>query len=400
MEVIINSLDYLATVGLDVRKALSAQWLGIATWQYLLAFLLVTFTLFARRVASHVLTRYLVPLLDRVGGIYASRVFEVLIKPLTAILGVVGLFLAVRVLLLPIEGSTIPTVISQDFVNQSFEVAIAAIIVWSLTRLVDVFALFLKERAEEKELPVEIPVIPLLRRSLKLFVGITGGLLVIQHTGYPIASILGGLGIGGLAVALAAQDTLANVFGSVIVFTDKPFKVGDWVEIGDVEGFVEAIGFRSTRIRTWPKALVTLPNKVIAGASITNWSAMPVRRVTFTLNVTIDSPPDKLEQLVDGILEILRTHPGVDQQYYLVNFTDFKESSLGIFIYYFTKSTVWKEHLQVKQEVNIAIMKLLDQLGLSLALPSRTVYLSPNGSHQAIPRTAGSFWEESSSQTS
>src|SRR5690606_42111412 len=133
-----------------------------------------------------------------------------------------------------------------------------------------------------------VPIIPLLRKSLKIFIGVVGGLLLVQHVGYPITSLLGGLGIGGLAVALAAQDTLANVFGSVIIFTDKPFKVGDWVKIGDVIGDVESIGFRSTRIRTWPKTLVTIPNKIIANTQVENWSAMPKRRIRFTLPVTYE----------------------------------------------------------------------------------------------------------------
>lgn len=241
METVTELLDFLAGIGIDVRRSLSAPWLGIALWQYLIAFILITLSLFARKAATFVSQRAVVPLLGRVGGVHTSRIVEALIVPLAAGVSVIGLFLAVRVLLLPVGDNAVQSIISTEFINQSFEVAVAVIFVWAATRLVDVFALFLRERAEANDLPVDIPVIPLLRRSLKIFVGVVGGLMVIQHTGYPIASILGGLGIGGLAVALAAQDTLSNVFGSVVVFTDKPFKVGDWVEIGDVEGFVETI---------------------------------------------------------------------------------------------------------------------------------------------------------------
>lgn len=347
--------------------------MGIAAWQYLLAFLMVLGSLLARKMATKLLERLVLPSLERFGGRFASRIISALIQPLTALIGLVGLFLAVNALLIPTR-STSP-VISTARVGQIFEVAVAVIVIWALMRVVDELGNHFKEQAQKEDLPLEAPVIPLLQKSLKFFVAIVGGILVIQELGYPIASLLGGLGIGGLAVALAAQDTIANVFGSVIVFTDKPFKVGDWIKIDNVEGFVEAIGFRSTRIRTWPKTLVTVPNKVLANSQIENWSAMPVRRITFTLRIAYGARPEQIEALVDGIREILINHPGVDQGYHLVSFTEFSDEGLGIFVYYFTSSTVWKEHMQVRQEVNLAIMRLVDSLGLTLGVPERRVYV-------------------------
>src|SRR5690606_31708524 len=276
-------------------------------------------SLLARRMATKLLQRLILPSLERFGRRIASRLVGALIQPLTALIGLIGVFLAVNVLLIPTRPE--PTLITPTFVRQVFEVAIAVIVIWALMRIVDELGLHFKEQAQKQDLPIEAPVIPLLQKSLKFFVAIVGGILVIQELGYPIASLLGGLGIGGLAVALAAQDTIANVFGSVIVFTDKPFKVGDWIKIGDVEGFVENIGFRSTRIRTWPKSLVTVPNKVIANSQIENWSAMPIRLITFTLRIAYGARPDQIEALVEGIREILVNHPGVDQGFHLVNFT-------------------------------------------------------------------------------
>jgi len=262
-------------------------------------------------------------------------------------------------------------------VNQALEVAVAVLVIWAAMRLVDELGRYFKEQAQRNQIPVEAPVIPLLQKSLKFFVAIVGSILVIQELGYPIASLLGGLGIGGLAVALAAQDTIANVFGSIIVFTDKPFKVGDWVKIGDVEGFVETIGFRSTRIRTWPRTLVFIPNKTISNSQIENFSAMPIRRITFTLRIAYGARAEQIEALVEGIRRILSEHPGVDQGFHLVNFTEFGEDGLGVYVYYFTKSTVWKEHMEVRQEVNLAIMRLADSLGLTLGVPERRVRVAP-----------------------
>lgn len=373
MNVIHSILDFLARIGLDIRVLFDDEWMGVFLWQYILAFILIVLSLFARRVATGLLGRFL-PWINRVGGVYAGKIVEALSQPVTAIVGLVGVYLAVKVLVLPVSADA-PVAISGEFLDQTFQVALAAVLIWGAMRLIDALSLYLRERAEENDLGVDVPVIPLLRKSLKIFVGVVGGLLVVQHMGFPIASLLGGLGIGGLAVALAAQDTLANVFGSVIVFTDRPFKVGDWVKIGDVDGDVESIGFRSTRIRTWPKSLVTIPNKEIANSRIENWSAMPKRRVKFTLMIYDDVTADQVDALVDGIREILRTHPGVNQEYVLVNFTDIAPEGLGIFLYYFTSSTVWAVHMQVRQEVNLEIMRLMERLGISLALPNTRVHL-------------------------
>lgn len=392
MDTVLMVLDSLTSLGFDLRTSLSKTWMGIAAWQYLVAFLLVLTSLLARRMATKLLQRLILPSLERFGRRIASRLVGALIQPLTALIGLIGVFLAVNVLLIPTRPE--PTLITPTFVRQVFEVAIAVIVIWALMRIVDELGLHFKEQAQKQDLPIEAPVIPLLQKSLKFFVAIVGGILVIQELGYPIASLLGGLGIGGLAVALAAQDTIANVFGSVIVFTDKPFKVGDWIKIGDVEGFVENIGFRSTRIRTWPKSLVTVPNKVIANSQIENWSAMPIRRITFTLRIAYGARPDQIEALVEGIREILVNHPGVDQGFHLVNFTEFSPEGLGIYVYYFTRSTVWKEHMQVRQEINLAIMRLVDSLGLTLGVPERRVHVEPSfddagtiDAHEALPRS-------------
>lgn len=383
MDAISSSIDYLTHFGLDLRMRLGATWLGIDVWQYAVAAILFLVAFFARRAAGFVLDRLIVPWVGRIGGGLGGRILSVLVRPLTAMVGLLGSYLALRVLLYPAEPGRRPF-LSVEFVDRSFEVAAAVIILWTAIRLIDLLTAYLRERAQEADLPVDVPVIPLLRKSLKIFIGLIGGLLIIQHLGYPIASLLGGLGIGGLAVALAAQDTLANVFGSIIIFADKPFKVGDWVQIGDVSGHVEAIGFRSTRIRTWPRSLVAIPNKTIANSQIENWSAMPKRRITFTLYVTYASTPEQIERLVDGIYEILRSHPGVDQEYYLVKFTEFAQEGFGIFIYYFTRSTVWAEHLQVRQEVNLEILRLVRELGMTVAVPSRRIYVSAEASELQV----------------
>lgn len=379
VELIDSILDAFARVGIDLRSWLSPEWLGVKLWQYLLAFIVIVLTLFARRFAMAMLNR-LSPWIGKVAGVYAGRIIVTLAAPATAVVALIGITLAVRILVFQTDGAAQP-VVSDAFLRESFEVGVAIIVIWIVMRFIDILAEYLEARAVENDLAVEVPIIPLLRKSLKIFVGVVGGLFVVQNMGYPIASILGGLGIGGLAVALAAQDTLANVFGSVIVFTDKPFKVGDWVQIGDVYGDVESIGFRSTRIRTMPQTVVTIPNSAIAANQVENCAK---RKVSFTLVLDDESPIDKVQQVVRGIREILGEHPGVDQEYFLVNFTEFGSDGLGLFIYYFTRSPEWKEHLQVREDVNVGISKLLEELGVGLALPGTRVYIAPS-SEMSIP---------------
>jgi MscS family membrane protein len=165
------------------------------------------------------------------------------------------------------------------------------------------------------------------------------------------------------------------MFGSLTIFTDRPFQIGDWIKMSGIEGVVEDVGFRSTRIRTFAKTLITVPNSKIANEAIENMNARPKRRIKMTIGVTYDTNANQMEQALDSIREILRTHPGVDQAYWLVYFTDFGSSSLDIFLYYFSASTVWAQYLEVRQKVNLAIMRKLEELGLEFAFPSQTVYL-------------------------
>ena len=176
-------------------------------------------------------------------------------------------------------------------------------------------------------------------------------------------------------MALAAQETLGNFFGSVSLVADRPFKVGDWIQVGDkVDGDVEAIGMRSTKVRTWSKSLMSIPNKVLANEMIENWSRMPKRRVKQYIGVTYSTPADTMHDLVEDIKQLLRDDEGVQQDFILVNFTDFGDSSLQILVYYFTTTTAWLKHMDIRQRINIKIMKAVEVRGASMAFPTRSLH--------------------------
>jgi MscS family membrane protein len=248
-------------------------------------------------------------------------------------------------------------------------------VTWLVFRLVDAISDHFQSLAGKTESKLDDQLIPLFRKSAKVFVAILAFVMLVQNMGYSVSGLLAGLGIGGLAVGLAAKDTLANVFGSVAILLDRPFVVGDWIAAEGFEGIVEEIGFRSTRIRTFAKTQISIPNQQLANLTVNNFSRMPRRRIKFTVGVTYKTTPDQMEQAVAGIRQIIREMPEIHNDFYLVNFTDFGSSSLDILVYCFTKTVKWAEHLDVRQELMLRIMRLLDSLGLEIAFPTRTIYL-------------------------
>jgi MscS family membrane protein len=295
-----------------------------------------------------------------------DRLVKLLEAPVSVFSLIVGVFFAVMVLTLPSEADL--------FALRVFQAGTVTVAFWGFLRIVDLVADALEEGARERQMAIHA-FLPLIKKAARIFLIVIGVILVVQNLGYSVGSLLAGLGIGGLAVALAAQESLGNFFGSVSIAADRPFKIGDWIQVGDkVDGVVEEVGLRSTRVRTWARSQLTIPNKVLAGEIIQNVSQAPTRRVVQTIGVTYETTPEQMEALLEDFAGILRQDPGVDQETILVHFMDFGASSLDIRVLYFTKSTAGLEHLAVRQRVNLAIMRAVAARGLSIAFPTRTVY--------------------------
>ncbi|MFO8012642.1 MAG: mechanosensitive ion channel family protein [Phycisphaerae bacterium] len=343
--------------------------LDIAVWQFAAAFGFILVGLVLRKVSDYVIRKHVLPLLERTRVEFDNLVVQAVSKPLGWLLLLAGVALAVWVLRLPTEPTNV-----KRFAFGVLKVLLVADLLWFLFRFVDVIAIYLAHLAGRTDSSLDDQLVPLVRKALKVTVALLMGVWVVQLLGYSITSLLAGLGVGGLAVALALQDTLANFFGSVFIFMDRPFMVGDMVEIEGTQGTVEQIGFRSTRIRTWPATLVSIPNKTVASTKIDNWSKMPKRRVFQTVGVTYETSADQMQEAVAAIRAILENDDGVDQDYIVVRFTEFGASSLDILVYYFTRSVAYDEHLATKERVNLAIMRALRGMGLSIAFPTQTVY--------------------------
>ena len=213
------------------------------------------------------------------------------------------------------------------------------------------------------------------RKTLSFLIFIVGGLMIIQNLGYNVTSILAGLGLGGLAVALAAKDTLSNIFGSLVILFDRPFVVGDWIHFDKVEGTVESIGFRSTQIKTFYDSVISVPNFTIANAQIDNMGKRKFRRTRFTLGITYSTPPEKIQSFIKEIQNIIQKHPKTKKDYYQVSFSGYADSSLNIFVNFFLQVANWNEELQFRQDVFLEILKLAQTLQVEFAFPSQSLYI-------------------------
>lgn len=358
--------------------------LGIEFIRFLISFVIILGTLFVRKLFDRYLGKKLRKWAAKTEFKYDDLLLDAILPPVSAFILTTGLFFAVIQLGIAREPYDIT-----GFASRAFKVALSVIATWMVYRLGDLFSEILRTAFAKTDTELADQFAPLARQSVRILVVVVGAILIIQNLGYSVSSLLAGLGIGGLAVALAAQDTLANFFGTIVMFTDRPFKIGDWVQFKTVDGDVESIGLRTTRIRTWSKSLVVVPNKMLTSEIIENWSAMPKRRVKMTIGVTYDSPPGKVAELVNRIRTLLVEDEGVDQEYMLVNFTGFGPSSLDLFIYYFTKSTVWAEYLDVRERINLKIMKAVESLDLSFAFPSTTIYFGENSNPLPVATSNG-----------
>lgn len=253
-------------------------------------------------------------------------------------------------------------------VTLNFVVAVAG--VWGAYRLIDVVAAGLAQRAARTETKVDDLLVPLVRKTAKVFIAAMGLVFVAETMELSISGLLAGVGLGGLAFALAAQDTVKNLFGSLTVVVDRPFQVGDWVVIdGGVEGTVEEVGFRSTRIRTFYDSLVTLPNALLLTCKVDNMGARRYRRWRTMLSISLDTPPDTVEAFCEGIRELVRQHPMTRKDYFQVWLNAYSASSLDVMLYIFHQVPDWTSELRERQRLMLDILRLARAMNVRLARP-------------------------------
>ncbi len=254
--------------------------------------------------------------------------------------------------------------------------------VWASYRIIDLVSGYLAARAARTVSRLDDVLVPLVRKTSKIVVVIVGVIYILKAAGIAqdtVNKMFAGLGLGGLAFALAAKDSLANFFGSVTVVLDRPFQVGDWVKVGDVEGTVEAVGLRSSRIRTFYNSLVAIPNSDLTTMTVDNMGRRRYRRVSCKLSVTYSTTPEQLEAFCEGIRELIRRHPFTRKDYYLAWVNEFSASSIDILLYCFHETPDWVTELRERHRLFLDIIRLADRLGVEFAFPTQTIHLAREG---------------------
>ncbi len=340
--------------------------LGIELWKYGAIILLLLIGFLVQATVVFLLGTYARRTIGR-GHPLIDKVIQRAGRPIGG-LAMAGVFrLLFPVLLFPPRISEIMMLATQALAAYSM--------VWLGYRMIDVLAELMAGKASKTESKLDDQLVPLISKTLKVFVSIVGGIFILQNLHVNVGSLLAGLGLGGLAFALAARDTIANFFGSVMIFIDKPFQIGDWVEIKGTEGTVEEVGFRTTRVRTFYNSLVTVPNALIVSSVVDNYGMRQFRRYVTTLGLCYDTPPEKVQAFCEGLRAIIAGMPSMRKDYYLVEFKDFGESSLQIMVYCFMISPSWNAELRTRTNLNLEILRLTRELGVSFAFPTRTLHI-------------------------
>ncbi len=260
--------------------------------------------------------------------------------------------------------------------------------VWAAYRLVDIVGAYFIRRAEQTENRMDDALVPLIPKTLKVFVTVVGIVFVADNLNINVSGLIAGLGLGGLAFALAAKDMVQNLFGSITILLDRTFAVGDWVIVDGKEGSVERIGFRSTRIRTFYNSLLTVPNSTFITAKVDNMGERQYRRLSTKLGLAYETPPEKIDAFCEGVRELVRQHPYMRKDYYHVYFNGYADSALEILLYVFWETPEWGTELRERHRFLLDILRLAKQLGVEFAYPTQTLYMKnaeEPGSSEIMP---------------
>jgi MscS family membrane protein len=335
------------------------------TWQRyaISAGLLLGFYLL-RRVVTNVIFAFLRRLAANTKSTLDDRMLPALEVPVATFIALFGVFAALKVLKLSVQ--------TDSMVSAGSTVAFSLCFFWLLVRAVSALLDHYQEVAMAKQAGVAA-FIPWIKKGAVSLLVVLGVLITLENLQYDVKALLAGLGIGGLAFALAAQDTIANLFGAVVVAVDQPFKLGETVRIGSFLGAVEDIGLRSTRLRSIDKSLIVIPNKTVASETVTNLSRFTNRRNDQVIGLTYDTPADQMESVVEEFKAIIKAEDHIDPESIMVFFRDYSASSLDIWIVYVAKSGDFQHFMRVKQRINLNIMKAVQARGLSFAFPTQTL---------------------------
>lgn len=360
---------------------------GIEIWQLLALLMLIIISFILQKILILVFNNVIRTIIDRFDEKQVgNQLIRAVSKPISVLAITWFLIETITFIQIPIK------ITHYVILGLKIILSISSILIFY--RLVDLICMILSHIAEKTESSLDDQLIPLLSKALKVFVILSGSLVILQNLDVNITALLAGLSIGGLAFALAAQDTIKNLFGSVMIFIDRPFQIGDWVISDGINGVVEEVGFRSTRIRTFANSVVSIPNGKLADLTVDNMGKRVYRRYTSTFGITYDTPPALIESFIDGIRGIVKTMPNTRKDYFEIHLNDLGPSSLDIMIYVFFEVPTWTEELENRHEFILQVLKLAEELGVNFAFPTQTLHIENMPGKDSLSPSYGMSKEE------
>lgn len=348
-----------------LQEFLNQVFLGVPLYRILLALLVFFLFIFFRKLIILLVLKSLIKATKRTKTEIDDLIVKALAKPVSFLIVVAGIGLSLVIL-----------GIEKTVIIRIFKTLLIFVIGWSSFNLINTFQESFYRFAEKfgRELSREIG--GFLIKLLKAFVIVVVVIAILQEWGINVSALLASLGLMGLAVSLAAKDTLENIISGFVILLDKPILSGETGEIAGVQGTVEEIGLRSTKIRTFDKTLVTIPNKEVINQNINNWSRRDKRRVRTYIGLVYSTTKDQMVKILEDIREMLANHPRVskDENFY-VHFETFGDSSLNILLQYYTDTANYGEYLKIVEDINLRIMEIVEKNGSSFAFPSRSIYV-------------------------
>jgi len=354
------------TFGLNRVMWLQGNFLDNPLWQYLAAVIYVILAFYTAKIIDYLVQFKLRKLVKKTETEIDDLLLDLAHGPVKVIAFVVLLHVGLRIFVWPDWAET--------FISNGLKITVAASLTYLLLKLVDLgMEVWQKRILASGEAVLDMHLFPVIRKSAKVFVFVVAVLVTSQNLGMNVTGLLASLSIGGLAVGLAAQDTLSNLFGAVALFTDKPFRIGDYIQFDKIEGNVEGIGLRSTRIRNQDGHLVVVPNRTMANSSLTNVSKRRSIKTLMNIGISYDTPVEGIQRAMKVIEEVYRPHPKTSDL--SVSFDKFESSSINIQVIHWWNSTDYNDYLKNFQLLNMELKRRFDAEGICFALPSQAVYL-------------------------
>lgn len=346
----------------------SNNFFGLYLYQYISLLLLIFIAVILQKLLSFLSNRLLLRIVAKAGYEHLAKGY---LLPIARPISMLVIVFLIRLFIPPLQ---LPVLMSH-YILIVLNVLLPIFTSVILYRSANILALYLERMAKKTSNTLDDQLVPLIRKTLKTFVVVIGTLLVLSNLKVDIIPLLTGLSIGGLAFALAAQDTIKNFFGSLMIFIDKPFQIGDWITAGEIDGSVEEVGFRSSRIRTFRNSLMYVPNSKLADAVVDNHGLRKYRRFYTQIAVNYDTPPELIEIFVVGLKKIVENHPDTRKDYYNVYFNDMASYSLNIMFYIFFEVPDWPAELKARHEILLSIIKLAKSLEINFAFPTQTLHM-------------------------